>query len=166
MSFQKILVAIDNSPSCPSVFAVALELAQFNQGTLKLLHCITSEMTGEPMVPLTLDMGLAQGMLPSDYQTQQVLLKKQVEQGQVILKRYSEEAIAHGVPTECDCKFGDPGNQLCEVAEDWGADLIVLGRRGRTGLQEAILGSVSNQVMHHARCAVLVIQDVDPEQPD
>ncbi len=39
-----------------------------------------------------------------------------------------------------------------------GADLIVLGRRGRTGLAEALLGSVSNYVLHHAPCSVLVVQ--------
>ncbi|MGC1393382.1 MAG: universal stress protein [Coleofasciculaceae cyanobacterium] len=38
--------------------------------------------------------------------------------------------------------------------------MVVVGRRGRTGLAEAFLGSVSNYVVHHAPCSVLVIQEV------
>ncbi len=39
-----------------------------------------------------------------------------------------------------------------------GADLIVVGRRGRSGLSELILGSASNYVLHHAPCSVLTLQ--------
>jgi nucleotide-binding universal stress UspA family protein len=59
---------------------------------------------------------------------------------------------------------GDPGHSICESAQNWGADLIVLGRRGRTGFAEAFLGSVSNYVVHHASCSVFVIQEVKAEK--
>jgi nucleotide-binding universal stress UspA family protein len=55
--------------------------------------------------------------------------------------------------------FGDAGVDICETATEWQADLIVIGRRGRTGLQEALLGSVSNHVMHHAPCTVMIVQE-------
>jgi nucleotide-binding universal stress UspA family protein len=45
------------------------------------------------------------------------------------------------------------------MARSWPADLIVIGRRGRTGLKEALMGSVSNYVVHHAPCTVMVVQD-------
>ena len=44
------------------------------------------------------------------------------------------------------------------LAKDWNADLIIMGRRGLTGLSEMFLGSVSNYVVHHASCSVLLIQ--------
>ena len=47
---------------------------------------------------------------------------------------------------------------ICNAAISWQADLIIMGRRGRTGLSELFLGSVSNYVLHHAPCAVLVVQ--------
>lgn len=47
---------------------------------------------------------------------------------------------------------------ICELARNWNADLIILGRRGRTGLSELLLGSVSNYVLHHAPCSVLTVQ--------
>jgi len=101
----------------------------------------------------------------NDYQTQQVLMEKRTEEAQTLLKRYYDEAMSHGVPTYSDYRVGEAGSLLCEVAQDWGADLIVVGRRGRTGLVEALLGSVSNHVVHNAPCSVLVIQQVEPEPP-
>jgi nucleotide-binding universal stress UspA family protein len=46
------------------------------------------------------------------------------------------------------------------VARTWNADLIVIGRRGLRGLAEMFLGSVSNHVIHHAHCSVLVVQGI------
>jgi len=53
---------------------------------------------------------------------------------------------------------GEPGREICALAQEWSADLILLGRRGMQGLGELLLGSVSNFVMHRANCAVLVVQ--------
>jgi nucleotide-binding universal stress UspA family protein len=53
---------------------------------------------------------------------------------------------------------------ICQVAKDWGAELIMVGRRGNSGLSELILGSVSNYVVHHAHCSVLIVQLLDTEK--
>ncbi|MCZ8054719.1 MAG: universal stress protein, partial [Microcystis sp. LE19-12.2C] len=47
---------------------------------------------------------------------------------------------------------------ICKVAREENIDLIVIGRRGRSGLGELFLGSVSNYVLHHAPCSVLIVQ--------
>lgn len=164
MIFQKILVAIDKSPLCQPVFAAALELAQSNQARIKLLHCISPELVSEPIMPsASIDATMPPMLLTNDYQTQQILMERWTEEGLALLKHYADQATSHGVITESENVIGEAGDQLCEVAKDWGADLVVVGRRGRTGLAEAFLGSVSNQVVHHAPCAVLVIQDQDME---
>jgi nucleotide-binding universal stress UspA family protein len=51
---------------------------------------------------------------------------------------------------------GDPGKVLIAEAEEWGADLIVVGTRGQNAVARALLGSVSTYVVHHAPCDVLV----------
>lgn len=55
--------------------------------------------------------------------------------------------------------FGAPGYQICTLANEWQIDLIVMGRKGHSGLAELFIGSVSNYVLHHAHCSVLVVQD-------
>lgn len=165
MSFQKILVAIDESSLCPSVFSAALELAHSNKAALKLLHSIAPEIVSEPMPPVALDTSLNMGFVNNNYQTQQVLMDNQIEEAQSVLNRYSEEAARQGVLTTSAYEIGEAGHRLCDEAKAWEADLIVVGRRGRTGLTEALLGSVSNYVVHHAPCSVLVIQEVELEPP-
>lgn len=168
MSFHRILVAIDNSSLSHRVFAQALELAHFHQALLKLLQCIAPESVSEPGVPGSLDTGFPMGLVHDGYQayeTQQVLIEQQIEEAQATLAHYSEQAKSHNVLIEASYQVGDAGHQLCQVAKDWGADLIVVGRRGRTGLTEALLGSVSNYVVHHAPCDVLVIQDIEEVSP-
>lgn len=52
---------------------------------------------------------------------------------------------------------GPPDQQIIERAKQWGADLIVVGSHGR-GFWGRLLGSVSNGVVHHAPCSVLVVR--------
>lgn len=161
MSFNKILVAINHSPLSPHAFTAALELAQSNQAALRLIHCIATEMIAEPTVPMSYDPGLQPTQAMGDYQTQQLLIEQQIEAAQTLLAHYRQEALNQAVIIEADYHVGDAGHLLCKVAKDWQADLIVVGRRGRSGLAEALLGSVSNYVVHHAPCSVLVIQEVE-----
>lgn len=53
---------------------------------------------------------------------------------------------------------GPPDQQIVERAKEWGADLIVVGSHGR-GFWGRLLGSVSNGVVHHAPCSVLVVRN-------
>jgi nucleotide-binding universal stress UspA family protein len=59
---------------------------------------------------------------------------------------------------ETAVESGSPGPTLCQVAEDRGADVIVVGSRGHGALKRALLGSVSSHVLHHAPCPVLVLR--------
>lgn len=61
-----------------------------------------------------------------------------------------------GVPADVVVGYGQPGEEIVRVAESCGADLIVVGRRG-AGLTKALLGSVSDSVVKHARCPVVVV---------
>ena len=165
MLFQKILVAIENSSLDHFVFNAALELGRSNQAVLRLVHCIANEIVPTPMSNMPFETTTSPSLLLDNYQTQQTLIEGRIEEAQAVLKGYCEEALLQNVATESDYQIGEAGHQLCDAAKDWGADLIVVGRRGRTGLAEALLGSVSNYVVHHAPCSVLVIQEVEPVSP-
>lgn len=53
---------------------------------------------------------------------------------------------------------GAPGQAIVEEAERWGADLIVMGSRGLGTWNRLLLGSVSNNVVHHAKCSVEIVR--------
>jgi nucleotide-binding universal stress UspA family protein len=53
---------------------------------------------------------------------------------------------------------GNPADVIVQEADDSGADLIVVGTRGRNAAQRVLLGSVSTNVVHHAPCDVLVVR--------
>jgi nucleotide-binding universal stress UspA family protein len=53
---------------------------------------------------------------------------------------------------------GSAGQVIVEKAEEWGADLIVMGSRGLGVWNRLLLGSVSNAVVHHAKCSVEIVR--------
>lgn len=59
-------------------------------------------------------------------------------------------------PVEMLVLDGPAGQAICDVAETEGVDVIVMGSRGRGGLRRAVLGSISDHVIRHAPCSVLV----------
>jgi nucleotide-binding universal stress UspA family protein len=67
-------------------------------------------------------------------------------------------ARALGVAVETRVERGVPGAVLCEVADTLGADVVVVGSRGRGAIRRLVLGSVSNYVVHNAPCPVLVVR--------
>jgi nucleotide-binding universal stress UspA family protein len=60
--------------------------------------------------------------------------------------------------TEERTELGTPGPVVCAVAKEVGADVVVVGSHGRGGLARAFLGSVSDYVIRHAPCPVLVVR--------
>ncbi|MEG4074363.1 universal stress protein [Microcoleus sp. Pol14C2] len=165
MSFKKIFAALDDSELGHRVFTQALELALSDSAQLMLFNCVTVSTVGQTAVPIPVDLGMNVELMDQAYQAQRLRLASDVKHASGLLKNYCDAAAKKGLQVEFDCKMdGDPGHCICESAENWGADLIVLGRRGRTGFAEAFLGSVSNYVVHHASCSVLVIQEVKIEK--
>ncbi|MCW3053599.1 MAG: hypothetical protein JWN14_2769, partial [Chthonomonadales bacterium] len=59
---------------------------------------------------------------------------------------------------KCRREIGHPIDRIVAVARDIQADLIVLGSRGLGGWKSYLLGSVSDGVLHHAHCPVLVVR--------
>lgn len=154
--FHNILVAMDNSTMGKHVFNEALSLAKATGARLMLLHVLTPSEENYPEMPF---------LYNRDYcpQIQDDIVKayvQKLEHGLNILRSRTDEATALGVSAEFSQIPGTPGHAICDLARTWGADLIVIGRRGLSGLKEAILGSVSNYVTHHAPCSVLTINQV------
>jgi nucleotide-binding universal stress UspA family protein len=67
---------------------------------------------------------------------------------------------SRGTPLRISCAVleGSPREMIVEEADRWGADLIVMGSRGLGTWSRLVLGSVSNAVVHHARCSVEIVR--------
>jgi nucleotide-binding universal stress UspA family protein len=63
-----------------------------------------------------------------------------------------------GVQVETHAREGDPADAILDVAEEQGADLIVVGNKGMTGAKRFLLGSVPNKISHHAPCGVYIVR--------
>jgi nucleotide-binding universal stress UspA family protein len=80
-----------------------------------------------------------------------------VSEAEAALARTAE--ALPGAKVEQSVVQGDPGVVLCEQADALGADVVVVGSRGRGALKRALLGSVSTYVVHNAPCPVLVVRE-------
>jgi len=65
---------------------------------------------------------------------------------------------AAGVTVDVYARRGDAADAILDVAEERGADLIIVGNRGTTGPSRFLLGSVPDKISHHAPCAVMIIR--------
>ena len=72
------------------------------------------------------------------------------------VKRAQQRLANLGVESETHVSRGEAGRALVQIAEEQGAQMIVVGNRGMTGARR-VLGSVPNHVSHHARCDVLIV---------
>jgi nucleotide-binding universal stress UspA family protein len=164
--FKKILVALDNSPQREPVFHQALALAQSSHAQLMLLHVLSAYEEGSPGIPIRSYHAYYPVLDDTTWKVYQQRWETFEANGLERLQGDIDTAQATGVQAEFSQSAGDPPQAICTLAKSWGADLIVVGSHGRKGLGELLLGSVSNYVMHHAPCSVLVIHGGPKASPE
>ncbi len=147
---EKVLVALDHGDTSDDVFNQALALATATQASLYLLSVLTPENDDGLMFSPYSD-GDWQ-LYVERYQAVETATRK-------LLQDFVDRAKETGLAAESTQKIGSPGPVICKLAQTWEADLIVVGSHGRKGLGEMLLGSVSNYVVHHAPCSVMVIHN-------
>jgi nucleotide-binding universal stress UspA family protein len=97
-----------------------------------------------------------------------------VERLQEGLTQHAEEVTGRaarlletkGLAAETVVRYGDPRPVIVDEAEDWDADLIVVGSHGYTGLRRLFLGSVAQSVVSHAPCSVEVVRAKRSKEPE
>ncbi|MGF1517440.1 MAG: universal stress protein [Nodosilinea sp.] len=157
--YQKILVALDNSPTSDALFAQALELAQATEAALLLVHSLSNQEESSPLpMSATLDSIYWAPGTELDLEAWRQEWVRYETENLDRLRGFAATANTAGVTTEFRQLVGSPGTAICKAAQAWDADLILIGSRGRKGLAELVLGSVSNDVMHKAPCSVLVMK--------
>jgi nucleotide-binding universal stress UspA family protein len=77
---------------------------------------------------------------------------------EAVLEAAAGKGHADGVEVETYARRGDPADAILDVAEEKGADLIIVGSKGMRGAKRFLLGSVPDKISHHARCSVLIVR--------
>ncbi len=153
--FKKILIALSDSPESQEILTAGLTLAGKFDAEVLLLHVIN------PMSPTGFS-PLVGGMFPivNDVAIEQYAKEwhEYEQRGSDQLQTYATQAKDRGIKVEVSQNFGNSGSMICEVAKNWSADAIVMGRNQKSMLSEMFLGSTSNYVLHHAPCSVMVIE--------
>ena len=160
--FNKILVAIDRSTASRKVFETAVSLAKATGGNLMLLHVLSDkEASSSPSIDTAREKAPFDSSTLEAYDRHWQELEQQQQQEIEVMRSLVKEATAAGVNTEFTQTLGDPGETICNLAQTWSAELILVGSRGLTGIKKIILGSVSNYVTHHAPCSVLIVRETE-----
>ena len=139
-SYKRIMLAVDLTEESKAVADRATALIEASGAELHLVHVIE---------PLSLAYG---GDVPMDLSSVQEQIQEQAK------SHLSEFATQLSVPAERQhLIFGRPESEIQRVADEVGADLIVVGSHGRHGLA-LLLGSTANGVLHGAMCDVLAVR--------
>jgi len=144
--FASIVVGTDGSESAQEAVRQAVELAARLGATLRIVSAY------EPVPAGRLREEAQQ--VPPDLQW----MINPREDVDATLRGAAEAAREGGIEAETYARQGDPADAILDVAEEQGADLIVVGNKGMTGARRFLLGSVPNRVSHHAPCSVLIIR--------
>jgi nucleotide-binding universal stress UspA family protein len=151
-----IVVGVDGSPGSESALRWALAEARLRTSSLRVVHAYHP-----PHVPLAeAGMGLAGGMAVPTVFTENVEQLRRAVEGEArnliddMLRRAGDESL-DGLEIERVAAEGPPVQALIESAR--GAELLVLGSRGRGGFLGLLLGSVSQQCAQHPPCPVVIL---------
>lgn len=70
------------------------------------------------------------------------------------------------IPYQSEVASGDPAHTIIDILERFQCDLIIMGASGMSGLRSALLGSVSNEVLHAAGVPVMIVKASETAEPD
>jgi nucleotide-binding universal stress UspA family protein len=140
---MKVLVATDGSEHSLKAVRWALDLAQKSEARVTLLA----------VAPFTKDLGGMMYEMPPGFQEK---IERSARQD---LAKAEEIFKSSGVHVETVFEVGQvPANNIIEMAEKEGFDLIVMGSTGVTGLKRVLMGSTASKVVAYAPCSVSIIR--------
>ncbi|MFN0277787.1 MAG: universal stress protein [Pyrinomonadaceae bacterium] len=108
-------------------------------------------------VAMPLAMDIYGGYLPDTNELEKAARENALRVVEVTVGKL-RECFGGDVALSSDVLFGSPDGRIVETAEETGADLIIIGSHGYKRWERLLLGSVSDSVVHHAPCSVLVVR--------
>jgi nucleotide-binding universal stress UspA family protein len=145
----KMLVATDGSEEAALALSTAADLAKSTNSELHIAYVFPTTVQRPFPNPIT--------ARPAEVLEHE--LEEAMNQAQSFLDREVEQVKGEGVEVaETHLTRGRPDTELVHLSEEIDAGLIVMGSRGLGGVRRALMGSVSDSVVRHAHCPVLVVR--------
>ncbi|WP_443938429.1 universal stress protein [Pedobacter sp. MW01-1-1] len=152
MNFKKIVIAVDNSACSEKAAKTGYEMAQKFSAEVALVNII------EP-IPANINPDLT--LAPVFLET----YDNSEENSHLLLKEI-ETKFGQGIKTSYMSIVDTAAHGIIQVSDDWGADLIVIGTNGRTGIYHFLMGSVAEHVARKSACPVLIIPNKFEDQEE
>ena len=144
--FTRIVVGTDGSDTAAEAVRQAVDLAKLAGAQLSIVSAYAP-------VPKRRVEGEKEGA-PPDVQYE-IGPREDVN---LVLDAAAAAARNEGIEVQTHPVEADPAEAILNVAEETKADLIVVGNKGMTGARRFLLGSVPNNVSHHAPCSVIIVR--------
>lgn len=144
--FARIVVGTDGSDTAAEAVRQAVDLAKLSGATVSIVSAY------QPVSKRRIE-GEQQDA-PADVQ-HEIGPREDVN---LVLEAAAAGAKSAGVEVQTHPVEADPAEAILDVAEETDADLIVVGNKGMTGARRFLLGSVPNNVSHHAPCNVMIVR--------
>jgi nucleotide-binding universal stress UspA family protein len=138
---MKILMGIDDSKFSGDVLQAVITQFRPEHIEIRVLHVLQPSAPAPPQ--------MAPGYAPE--------LDDQKKPAHEVVERIASELRRGGFKVDT-VEVGDIRERIIDAAEEWGADLIVVGSHGRSGIQRFLLGSVAEFVARHAKCSVEIVR--------
>jgi nucleotide-binding universal stress UspA family protein len=144
--YAQIVVGADGSDGANVAADAAIELARLTGATL---HVVNARRVAD------VDLAASQGGIPKvDLVAPDEAIRSEAQR---ICDLTVERADQVGVKALAHCVAGDPADALLKVAAETGADLVVVGNRGMSGVRRFVLGSVPNRLSHNCTSSLLIV---------
>jgi len=147
---MKILLASDGSNSGLAASEAIKMFAIGPQDEIKVISIIDLQ------VPLPID--IYGGYLPDTTELEKIAKDNAIKVLEETGSRIKSFFPDVEVQVSTDVLFGTPESRIVETAEGMHADLIIVGSHGYNRWERLLLGSVSDSVVHHAHCSVLIVR--------
>lgn len=144
--YESVVVAVDGSPCARVAAERAVELAAEYDATLHVVYVVDAT-----------DLGL---LTPTEIDVSEVRASLRAE-GEDAVDAAVRTAAAAGVEATAAVRVGVPHESILAYAAEVGADLVVVGTHGRSGVERYLLGSVAARVVRTADVPVLTVQAPD-----
>jgi nucleotide-binding universal stress UspA family protein len=139
--FQRVLVAYDGSDGAKKALDAAVGVARRD----------SAELIGLAIEAHLPHYGATVGEVEEERRFEEQACAQ-------LLEEASSYAAERGVAMQADIRAGHPAQEIVRAADDQGADLIVVGHSGHSGVWGRLLGGTAEKVSRHAACSVLIVR--------